>query len=201
MKSDLSDLQIAGLLIGLGAIYFIIAMFVSEALYAGYSISNNYISDLGVGSSAWLFNSSIILLGLMIAIGSYFLYKGMHSRIFTALVLIAGVSAIGVGAFNENFGVVHVLFSAAVFIFGSVAAIYYGAVWKTAARYPSIILGAVSLAATILLETNIYFGLGPGGMERLIVYPTLLWAVLFSGSLLSSAGLNRRVAHKNGNSK
>ena len=179
------NLKIAGLLIGLGALYFIVAMMLSEALYPSYSISNNYISDLGVGPSAWLFNSSIDLLGVLIVIGSYFLYRGLHDRVFVALVFIAGASAMGVGMFNENFGAIHVLVSAAVFIAGSIAAIYFGVKWNKLLRYPSIILGVVSLVATALLEGGIYLGLGPGGMERMIVYPILLWAILFSGSLLT----------------
>ncbi len=191
-----NNLKIAGLLIGLGALYFIVAMMLSEALYPGYSISNNYISDLGVGPSAWLFNSSIDLLGVLITIGSYFLYLELRDKIFTALVFIAGASAMGVGMFNESFGVIHILVSAAVFVAGSIAAIYFGIKWNTPLRYPSIVLGVISLSATALLESGVYMGLGPGGMERMIVYPTLLWAILFSGSLLTLKTIGNS-RHKN----
>jgi len=32
---------------------------------------------------------------------------------------------------------------------------------------------------------DIYLSLGPGGMERMIVYPVLLWVIGFSGYLMS----------------
>jgi hypothetical membrane protein len=35
---------------------FIICLNIAEALYAGYSVSDKYISDLGVGPSAIIFN-------------------------------------------------------------------------------------------------------------------------------------------------
>jgi hypothetical membrane protein len=44
--------NIAGLLVIIGVIEFLLAMLVTEALYPGYSISMNYVSDLGVG--AWV---------------------------------------------------------------------------------------------------------------------------------------------------
>lgn len=184
MKKEASNLKTAGLLIGLGIIYFIIAMIVAEAVYPGYSVSNNYISDLGVGNTAVIFDPSIVLLGVLLAIGAYLLHRGLKLTIFPALVFITGISAIGVGIFNESFGIIHGLFSAAVFLFGAVAAIYFGATQKTPIRYPSIVLGVTSLTATVLFLAGVYLGLGPGGMERMIVYPILLWGVIFAGRFL-----------------
>jgi hypothetical protein len=39
--------KVAGALIFVGSAQFIVALTVAEALYPGYSISQNYISDLG----------------------------------------------------------------------------------------------------------------------------------------------------------
>ena len=55
--------KLAGTLIFVGTAQFILFATVAEALYPDYSISNNYISDLGVGPSAPLFNSSVLVLG------------------------------------------------------------------------------------------------------------------------------------------
>ena len=52
--------------------------------------------------------------------------------------------------------------------------------------YLSIILGLSTLAALSLFIGGIHLGLGVGGMERMIVYPTLLWAVGFGGHLMAT---------------
>jgi hypothetical membrane protein len=49
----------------------------------------------------------------------------------------------------------------------------------------SILLGTLSLVALVLFISDIYLGLGRGGMERMIAYPTLLWAVGFGSHLMS----------------
>jgi len=65
----------------------------------------------------------------------------------------------------------------------------------------SIVLGAMTLTALILFSAGIiasgsltstnaynssfYLGLGPGGMERMIVYPSLMWLGAFAGHLLA----------------
>jgi hypothetical membrane protein len=45
----------------------------------------------------------------------------------------------------------------------------------------------VSLLATVLFTAGEYAGLGIGGMERLIVYPVLIWGAMFGASLSSSS--------------
>jgi len=45
----------------------------------------------------------------------------------------------------------------------------------------------VSLLATVLFTAGEYAGLGIGGMERLIVYPVLIWGAMFGDSLSSSS--------------
>ncbi|MEM4141260.1 MAG: DUF998 domain-containing protein, partial [Nitrososphaeria archaeon] len=64
---------VAGSLIFWGSAQFILFMIVAEALYPGYNISFNYISDLGVGPSASIFNSSVFLLGLTAVSSVYYL--------------------------------------------------------------------------------------------------------------------------------
>jgi hypothetical protein len=39
----------------------------------------------------------------------------------------------------------------------------------------------------VLFASGNYFGLGRGGMERLIAYPTLLWSVAFGGYLMGES--------------
>jgi hypothetical membrane protein len=63
----LTDGKVAGTLLFVGAVQFIVfGLITAEAGYEGYSTSGNYISDLGVGSTALIFNSSVFLLGILI---------------------------------------------------------------------------------------------------------------------------------------
>lgn len=54
-----SGQRIAGILFFVAVTQFILGLTMAEALYLGYSISENYVSDLGVGPSAIVFNSSV----------------------------------------------------------------------------------------------------------------------------------------------
>jgi hypothetical membrane protein len=60
--------KVAGMLFFIAATQFVLGLTIAEALYPGYSVSDNYISDLGIGPSAVIFNSSVFLLGLLILI-------------------------------------------------------------------------------------------------------------------------------------
>src|SRR2546422_986569 len=50
-------------------------------------------------------------------------------------------------------------------------------------QFISVILGVISLIALGLYISKTYLGLGPGGMERMIVYPIAVWGLAFGGYL------------------
>ncbi len=64
-------------------------------------------------------------------------------------------------------------------------------------RYFSISVGVVSFAAAALLSMDYTLGLAYGGMERVIAYPTILWAVGFGAYLMNQGpqkvDLQRRI--------
>lgn len=76
-----ADGKIAGALIFVGAVQFILCMIMAECLYPKYSVSENYISDLGVGATAPIFNISVFLLGATVAASAYFLKRMVQSKI------------------------------------------------------------------------------------------------------------------------
>ena len=128
-RMQLSNQKIAGIILFVGAFGFILAMQVAEFIDgASYNVANNYISDLGtfcptVGPcvelpSHNLFDISIFLVGLAIVLGSYFLYRTFRNRVFSGLLILSGIGAMGVGIFPENFATEHALFSLIVFLFG-----------------------------------------------------------------------------------
>jgi hypothetical membrane protein len=175
----------AGTLLFVGAAQFLVAMIVAEALYPGYSVSGNWISDLGVGPTAALFNSSVSLFGILAVVGSYFLFRASKDHLLPALLALSGLGAMGVGIFPETTGMPHIAAATLAFIFGALAAIAAYRIERPPLSYFSVILGISSLTAMVLLHFQSYLGIGFGGMERMIVYPILLWTVGFGGYLMS----------------
>lgn len=198
----LSNAAKAGTALFVGAVQFGIAMILAEVYYrtpsydVGYDVSNNYVSDLGANCNttscvihqptSMIFNSSITLMGILILVGTLYLYRAFHTRPFSVIVALAGIGAMGVGLFPETTGVFHSVFSLVVFLFAGLSAVIAYGVVKAPLSYFSGLLGLVTLAALVLYVGNIYLGLGPGGMERIVVYPVLLWAVGFGGYLMNA---------------
>ncbi len=180
----LDDRQWAGLLLFVGIAQFaIIGLTVAESVYPNYSVSQNYISDLGVGPAALIFDPSIILVGLVVLATAWFLLRAFRDRILSIVVALAGVGAIAVGVFTEDFGVIHSLVSLWTFVFIAVSAIMAMRVVRPPFQYVTVILGVLSLIALGLYISKTYAGLGPGGMERMIVWPILVWGLAFGGYL------------------
>jgi len=191
----------AGILFFVASAQFVLGLIVAETLYPGYSVSGNYISDLGVGPSSMIFNSSIFLLGLLTTIGAYFLPRDINFRALTVLLALMGIGAMGAGVFTKNFAVVHGAVSSMAFVFGGLSAIVSSKVTKMPLSAMSVMLGFMSLGALALFaggllandalasieaQDSVFFlGIGPGGMERMIVYPALIWLAGFSGHLIA----------------
>jgi hypothetical membrane protein len=195
------DVKMAGILLFIAVTQFVLCFIVAEARYPSYSVSDNYISDLGVGPSSLIFNPSIFLLGLLSIIGAYFLPRTIDFRFLTILLVLMGIGAMGTGIFTKDFTTIHGAVSLMAFTFGGLSAIFSVKVLKTPLSAISMILGLMTLGALALfagglltsgaftsLETptsDLFLGIGPGGMERMIVYPALIWLAVFSGHLIT----------------
>ena len=110
---------------------------------------------------------------------NFFCFKNICKTIFT----LVGIGAASVGIFPENTGTPHVISALIVFICGGICAIMSFRVFPAPWAWFSGALGVITLAAIILLGAKCYLGLGAGGMERMIAYPLILWA-LGSGAFL-----------------
>lgn len=190
----------AGALLFVGAAQFVIGMHLAEALYPGYNVSRDYISDLGAACNAFcvvqqpsahIFNTSVFILGIFIIIGSYFIRREFHTPVVSLFFGLAGIGVVGVGLFTEAAGMIHGILSLIAFVFGGLSAIASYKLVKAPFSYFSVIMGITSLVAIVLLLLGLHLGLGPevylgkGGMERMIAYPVLLWLVGFGGYLMS----------------
>ena len=193
----LSNASKAGAAIFVGTVQFGLGLILAEIYYPGYDVANNFVSDLGATCStpsacaiyqptSTIFNSSVVLLGLLILVGTYFLQKAFHWKLASALTALAGVGAVGIGLFPETTGIWHSIFSLIVFLFAGLAALVTVKFQRKPMSYFSIVLGLITLAALFLSVGGVYAGLGPGGMERMIVYPVLLWSIGFGGHLMAT---------------
>jgi len=191
MTENYKSLRVAGLLLLIGAFQNIIVISIAEALSdntldRGYSVARNVISDLGVGPTALLFNTSVFLFGVLFLLAGYMIFLAFRDRILLALFFLTGIGDLGVGLFPETMLLPHSISAFFIFVFGGLVAIKAYKVEKPPLNYLSILIGMFSLATLFFFSMGIYLGLGIGGMERMIVYPTLIWTVAFGGYLIGS---------------
>ena len=194
----LTDAARAGTLLFLGVLQFGILLVVAEALSPSFSVSSNYVSDLGkvFPSSAPVFNSSIALMGCLVIGSAYFLLKAFRSRLLAVVPALAGVGLIGVGAFPEGSPyALHDVFSVVAFLFIGLAAIVARRFQRPPLSYFSVILGAATLVTMVAYvptspagSVGNSLGIGVGGLEQMIIYPVLLWSLAFAGHLMGSEG-------------
>jgi len=160
----------------------------AEFLYSGYSTSQNYISDLGVGPtpSRWIFTAAVILFGLMALVTAALLRQRSGKSLIWLMLALSGTGAIGVGVFNGNdIPVAHAVFALMAFLFGNLAVIWSSKMVRPPLSYLFVLLGLIGLSALVLFAGDIYLGLEAGGMERMIFYPAMFWAIGFGAYLLA----------------
>ena len=187
--NDDQNSRFSGIVLFIGVAQFFLFMLLAELMYPHYSVSTNFISDLGVGKTAFIFNTTIEVLGIALIVSGLLLRK--FSPALLIVLILAGIGAIGVGLFPENTGRPHFLFSLLVFLMGSIAPYF---ILNKVRNFMSVIwasLGTVALIFLIFYTRGIHLGLGAGGMERMIVYPELLWGLGFGGWLFGKFSNNQ----------
>jgi hypothetical membrane protein len=174
-----------GLALLLGALELLFLEKLAEILYPGYSVSQNVISDLGVGPepSRAIFTIGLIVFGVFVLISAYL--RGSPRSVITILFILSGVGAIGVAVFNENLRDVHLLFAGLAFGMGCLTAIVSSRSIRSPLSAIFATLGVIGLVALALQTTKTFLGLGVGGMERMIFYPSILWALAYGVYLLA----------------
>jgi hypothetical membrane protein len=188
--------KVAGALLFLGGAQFSVGLIVAEAVYPNYSVSQNYISDLGVWGqpSAAIFNPSIFLFGVLIMTGAYLIQREFKARYVALFFMLAGLGSAGVGVFPENTFLVngtpvfHTIFALMAFLFGGAAALASHKLAKPPFRYFAIVFGVVTLLALGLFLMTLSsgsLGLGVGGLERMVAYPTIVWTIGLGGYLMA----------------
>lgn len=191
--------KVAGVLLSVAGVVVMMGIITGEALYpAPYDTTANTISDLGgtmpseggvvLQPSAAIFDATMLVAGTMVVLGAYFVHRTFGRWGTTIPLTLFGIGALGVGVFPGNVPVVHPIFAMVAFFSGGIAAILSYRVARPPFGYVSAALGAVSLVCVVLglffLNWSFVAALGVGGIERWMVYPAVLWLVVFGGYLM-----------------
>jgi hypothetical membrane protein len=187
-----ADVRRAGVLLTSAGIGFLFVVTVLEAVYPDYSVHANTISDLlAIGTTTSLIGEPVLfLVAISWIAGAYYLFKDGGKRGLMILNMLPGTGLLLAVLSPENVNVsIHSVGAVLAFIPGAVAVIVSFRMIASPFRYFAAALGTVSLLGTII-EFGAYYSaivqqtLGPGGWERIIVYPLLIWLMGFGGYLL-----------------
>jgi len=192
--------RVAGTLYCLVAIGIVMSTITNEALYPRrYTTFANTISDLSgtepphsivLEPSRTIFVVTMLLSGLALLVGTYFLARIVARRRFVVAMTVFGIGLVGIGIFPGDVEGFHPLFAICCFVGGSIAAVMSRTVIDGPLRHFAWVLGGIALVATVLgLDAFADVGpqaeLGRGGIERWIAYPVLLWLMAYGAQLLS----------------
>ena len=210
MGNKLDKLTGAGTLLFVGGLQWFMIVMAAETLFPGYSSRANDLSDLAstvapnislIQPSATLFNATTFLVGLSVIASAYLIHRACGARIFSILFAIFGASAMGVGIFPGDTGMIHGLVALVTFVTSSLSAIAAYRLLGKPFAYISAVIGAFSLIVLIFAmfsggQSLFWQVFGRGGEERFIAYPVLMWTIGFGGYLMgaSSRGLISRHA-------
>jgi hypothetical membrane protein len=208
--------KIAGVLLLVGGVQFMLGVVIGESQYPGYSTSKNTLSDMSgscptidpanplqcinsviLQPSATIFSSIVFIIGLTAAVSAYFIHKTLGGRIAPALLFVTGVAAMGVGIFPGSAGVAHGYFAMTTFYSGGLAAIASYRILKESKpmQYLSVALGSIGIVILMSLVTFVGSNspfistFGVGGAERLVAYPVVFWLISLGGYLIAASSL------------
>ncbi|MDG6905555.1 MAG: DUF998 domain-containing protein [Nitrososphaerota archaeon] len=188
-------LKIGGVLYIIAVFQFFIFELVAETLYPGYSVANNYISDLGATCvnppstascivhqpSATIFDTTLLFLGLLLLVGTHFVYYGTRKKPYFIVTAVADIAILLVGVFPENTGWIHGGISVILFLFIGISLILAWTIVKGGVfRYLTVAFGVLTLYFNFFSVS----ALGNGGSERLLVL-SILCGVLSLGGYLT----------------
>lgn len=190
------EVRVGGGFLILGTLQFVLAMIVVELDWPNhaYSLSANYISDLGGPQSPlpWVFNDSIRLLGVLGFLGVILIRSAFPPKTTTRVglffLLVATIFAFLVGSYPEGSGAIggttiHSLVSSVTFLASALALLALGLAMFRDTRWDgfrayTFLSGVVTLIAIGLFVDNVGGAAVQGALERLVVAPILLWAVV-----------------------
>ena len=180
--------ELAGILLFAAIVQFAFLANISQILYEGYSVKDTLLSDLGVWEhpSALLFNTSLVLFGILgISIGVV-LWPDKKLNFIPLLFVLCGIGMLIMAAFPISIEWAHDVGAFLSFVLIAVAALACYWTFPGPFGVVSLLLGIISFFAEITYKSEIYFGLGAAGSERMIIYPLFIWMAAFAAVLILS---------------
>jgi hypothetical membrane protein len=184
-------------LVLLGSSFLTVTM-LAASIAPAYDFHGAAISDLGViDETALIFNALLVAVGVLNIAGGYLLYR-THRRIWIlGTYVLAGLGAAGAGFVPLDTSDFHSLFALFGFVFFNVEALASGTLVRGPMRAISYVAGLAGLAYVVVMiigdagNPAIFGAFGHGGSERMIVYPAMLWTLVFGGHLMAGGSVQR----------
>ncbi len=194
----MNKLKLSGSLYFFAGAIVLMGIITAEAFYpSGYGTFKNEISDLGTTRqpnsvsyepSSSIFNTVMLLAGLMVLVASFYQHKYFKKLLFTIPVMLCGLGFVGVGIFPGNVRPYHGMASMLTFISGGFCAFTSFKVVSYPFKYISVLFGFITLATYIIAVFApglLISFIGIGGVERWVAYPVMLWLTGFGGYLMN----------------
>ncbi|MCW4019158.1 MAG: DUF998 domain-containing protein [Candidatus Bathyarchaeota archaeon] len=169
---------------------------VAIASWQSFSWTNNALSDLGVqsGITAPVFNGGLIVGGVLFTIfatGMFtFAGKTVVGKTASALLVLACISLICIGIFNENFRPTHFIVSVMLFVFLPIAMLVFtGAFWLEGKHKLSIytVASALVAAAVWVLQYTVHYFPNVAIPEAVSGLAGAAWVFVLSWLMLKKA--------------
>lgn len=187
-KPEKEHYQIAGILLLIGCVQFLLTLNLAETQYPGYSPAGETLRDLGGAMPPTepftvLFNISMIIMGILFLAAVILILKSGGCRLFSSCLLLTAIGALGLGLLPLHPGFANNILTTLFFLFGSLAVLFsYRLGLNLSLVMVSLIIGFTSILSLIFYNwIAIYTGLG--GAERLIFYPVILYLTALGGYL------------------
>jgi hypothetical membrane protein len=177
---------LSGIISSILPLFMILA---STVLEKTFSWNKDALSDIGVSSLGWLFNSALIAGGLLIllfAVGlKMYLGKARWLKVGVFLIIVSSVSLALVGVFTENYSIIHGLVALGFLLFAPLGLICIG--WGEKSNVfgkISLLLGITALLVIfglpiITFVANLQIGFAvPEFIESLMVSIWTFWVSL-----------------------
>ena len=161
--------KIAGSILFLGAVIYIM----------GTVIGDKY-------GEALIYNSSVLLLGLFMIIGAYYIQQTFKTGIFSILLIIAGLGTAALGLLEQD-STVYFAFATIGYIAFALSAVFSYKFEKTPFNYFSVILGISTLIAFALWVSGIELSAGVTITPIIADFPVLLWLLGFGAYILGTS--------------
>lgn len=162
-----------------GILQFLIIFFIISSGYSAYGIQHTisyilYFHTIGDISEG--------IMGLLILI-SAILLKHEIKTITRYLMIITAISSVGVSIFRINVIYLHIMFTIILMFFGSILVLSTYKK-KNIFGYFSLVMGVISFSGLIIFASGLKVPISYGATERIILYPLLIWGVIFAINLI-----------------